>query len=269
MFRRLWIVAALLSAGLVSGQANAQPVAERWVELGCRTVGFFVDRDAIPVGVKNGLFRAIRLRVAGNAIYMMDLKVIYANGEPDDIPVRAEIPPGGQTRPIDLRGTDRFIQRIQMVYRSKPNFRGQAIVCAEGLAVVAMRPVPPPAPVPAPVQVAPPARVVPAPAWVELGCRSVGFNVDRDVIRVGRREGSFRAIRMRVRGNDIFMYDLKVVYGNGAPDDIPLRMDIRAGSNTRAIDLKGARRIIQRIEMVYRSRPDFRGQAEVCIDGLE
>ena len=268
-FRRLLIAAALLSAGLVSGSANAQPVAERWVELGCRTVGFAVDRDVIPVGVRNGLFRAVRLRVANNAIFMMDMKVIYANGAPDDIPVRAEIPAGGQTRVIDLRGTDRFIQRIQLVYRSRPNFRGQAIVCAEGLAVVAARPAPPPVQVVPPVTVAPPVRVVPTPAWVQLGCRRVGFNIDRDVINVGSREGAFRAIRLRTSGNDIFMNSLTIVYGNGAPDIIPVRMEIRAGSMSRPVDLKGDRRIIQRIEMVYRSRPNFRGQAEVCIDAHE
>ncbi len=249
-FCRLWVAAVLLSAGLASSEAMAQPVAQQWLRLGCQTVGFAVDRDVIRVGAQSGLFRAIRLRVANNGIYMLDLKVVYGNGTAEDIPVRVDIPAGGQTRVIDLRGQDRVIQRIEMIYRSKPNFRGQAIVCAEGLAVVAAGP-------------------GPGGAWVPLGCRSVGFNVDRDVIRVGGREGAFRAIRLRVGGNNIFMYDLKVVYGNGASDDIPVRTDIRAGTVSRAIDLKGGRRIIARIEMIYRSRPNFRGQAEVCVDAIE
>jgi hypothetical protein len=265
MFRRFWIAGALLSAGLVSGHANAQPVAERWVELGCRTVGFNVDRDVIRVGGQHGTFRAIRLRAANNAVYMLDLKVVYGNGAPDDIPVRAEIRAGGQTGALDLRGRDRVIERIEMIYRSRPNFRGQAVICAEGLAVVAAQTAPPPPP----VQIPPPVRVVPAPTWAQLGCRSVGFNVDHDVINVGGRQGAFRAIRLRTRGNDIFMSDLKIVYGNGASDNIPVHMEIRAGSMSAPIDLKGDRRVIQRIEMVYRSRPDFRGQAEVCIDAHE
>jgi hypothetical protein len=64
---------------------------------------------------------------------MLDLKVVYANGEPDDIPVRSLIRAGRETRSLDLRGRDRAIDRIDMVYRSRPNFRGQATVCAEGL----------------------------------------------------------------------------------------------------------------------------------------
>ena len=104
-----------------------------WVELGCRDVGFHVDRDMIHVGRREGRFSAIRLKVHGNRVYMYDLRVIYSNGEPDDLPVRAEIRPGGQTRPIELRGRARSIQRIQMVYQSEPNFRGRATVCVEAL----------------------------------------------------------------------------------------------------------------------------------------
>jgi hypothetical protein len=42
---------------------------------------------------------------------MDDLKVIYANGGPGDIPVRAEIRAGGQTRALDLRGDRRAISK--------------------------------------------------------------------------------------------------------------------------------------------------------------
>lgn len=103
--------------------------------------------------------------------------------------------------------------------------------------------------------------------WEQLGCQSVGFATDRDVIRVGRDEGRFSAIRLAVSGNKIYLNDLKVVYANGNPDDLQVRSEIRAGGQTRAIDLKGERRAIRQIEMVYRSQPNFRGQARVCAYG--
>lgn len=107
------------------------------------------------------------------------------------------------------------------------------------------------------------------PAWSELGCRKVSFiGKDRDVIKVGRKEGRFRAIRLKARGNDVEMLDLKVVYANGAPDDIPVRKHIRAGSQTGPLDLKGRDRAIDSVEMVYKSRPNFKGLATVCVDGL-
>jgi hypothetical protein len=105
--------------------------------------------------------------------------------------------------------------------------------------------------------------------WEQLGCQKVGFLVDRDVIRVGRRDGKFSAIRLEVSGNTVFMNDLKVVYGNGAPDDIPVRSEIRDGGQTRALDLKGrGERVIDRIEMTYRAKPNFKGSAKVCGMGL-
>jgi hypothetical protein len=93
-----------------------------------------------------------------------------------------------------------------------------------------------------------------------LGCQKVGFITDRDVIRVGRGEGRFKSIRLQVSGNKVYMDDLKVIYANGEPDDIPVRSEIRAGGQTRALDLRGERRAIKQIEMKYRSQPNFKGE---------
>ena len=75
-----------------------------------------------------------------------------------------------------------------------------------------------------------------ASAWENLGCQKVGFLVDRDVIKVGRQEGKFKAIRLKVDGNKVYMTDVKVIYANGAPDDIPVREEIeRADKPARLI----------------------------------
>ena len=87
-------------------------------------------------------------------------------------------------------------------------------------------------------------------------------------MRVGRREGRFKAIRLHVRGTDVEMLDLKVIYTNGQPDDIPVRHFIRAGDRTRPLDLKGRERSIDRVDMVYRSVPNSKVMATVCVEGL-
>ncbi|HEU0058892.1 MAG TPA: hypothetical protein VFR19_03360 [Hyphomicrobiaceae bacterium] len=123
---------AAITAGALICLALAPTAAQaRWERLGCQKVGFIADKDVIRVGRGEGRFKSIRLQVSGNKVYMDDLKVIYANGEPDDIPVRSEIRAGGQTRPLDLRGERRAIKEIEMKYRSQPNFKGQATVCVE------------------------------------------------------------------------------------------------------------------------------------------
>ena len=105
--------------------------------------------------------------------------------------------------------------------------------------------------------------------WVQLGCQQVSFRGrDRDTIRVGRRDGRFQAIRVAARGNDVEMRRLSVVYANGNPDDLDVQRVIRSGSKTEALDLKGRDRAIERIDMTYRQRDDFRGRATVCVEGL-
>ena len=139
-FKKLAVLAgALMCTGLAATDVLAQGRdndrrAGRWVELGCQQVSFIgKDRNSIRVGRREGRFKAIKLAARGNDVEMLDLKVVYANGEPDDIAVRSVIRAGRETRALDLRGRDRAIDRIDMVYRSRPNFRGQATVCAEGL----------------------------------------------------------------------------------------------------------------------------------------
>jgi hypothetical protein len=133
------MAAALICSGLLVADAQAQRRDRdgdrgRWVELGCKEVAFIgADRDTIRVGRREGRFKAIRLEARGNDVEMLDLKVIYASGEPDDIQVRSLIRQGTRTRPLDLRGRERAIRQIDMVYRKPLNFRGKAVVCAEGL----------------------------------------------------------------------------------------------------------------------------------------
>ena len=72
---------------------------------------------------------------------MLNLRVIYTNGEPDDLDVKHFIREGERTRPLDLKGWERSIDRIDMVYRTNLNpsrsspssASATANVCVEGL----------------------------------------------------------------------------------------------------------------------------------------
>jgi hypothetical protein len=77
------------------------------------------------------MYDRLYLRVTGNAINVVDLRVTYGNGQVDDIPVRALIAAGGNTRVIDLRGGDRFISTIRMTYTHPPG-GGAAVVQVYG-----------------------------------------------------------------------------------------------------------------------------------------
>jgi hypothetical protein len=233
----------------------------RWELLGQKSVGFGVDRDVVTVGAKDGRFTAIQLRVKGNDIELLDIDVIYGNGQRDDLQVRSIIRAGSATRAIDLKGQNRVIDRVVLKYRSRPNFRGQAVVEVWGLE--------PRLEGRGPGGHSPVFgfRGAPASKWEQLGAQSVDYQVDRDVIRVGRKDGRFKRILLRVEGNDIELVDIKVVYGNGQRDDLSGRRVIRAGGHTGVLDLKGDARVIDRVELVYRSNPNIRGRARVELWG--
>jgi Protein of unknown function (DUF2541) len=125
-----FVFTLLIGMGLLATASAA--VAAPVDALGCRKVGFGVDRDVIAIGRQSGRYAAIKLTVAQNAIEILDVGVVYGNGNPDQLAVRSLISPGGQTRWIDLNGNRRLIRQVSLVYRSIPNFKGQATVCAFG-----------------------------------------------------------------------------------------------------------------------------------------
>jgi hypothetical protein len=253
---------------LLISTGHAQ-INREWVLLGQQSVGFGVDRDVVNIGqsedwYRNRSFRALHFVAERNDVHMMSIRLVYLNGYAEEFRINRLIRQGREL-PIDLRGERSYLKQIEMVYRSRPNFRGEAVIRVFG--EPARRFGGPSGPPP------PPDRA----DWTELGCQQVNlFGTDRDTIRVGRRDGRFKAIRLYVRGADVEMLDLKVIYANGQPDDIAVKSLIRAGERTRPLDLQGWERAIDRVEMVYRTVINPAGiiaqqgirTATVCVEGL-
>jgi hypothetical protein len=242
-----------------------------WEFLGEQRVGFRADRDVIRINQSEEWYRTRRYRTLhfiadGNDVHMMSLRLVYLNGFAENFRIDRLIR-DGEDMPIDLRGERSFISQIEMVYRSRRDFGGHAVMKVYGEPSRRGPGGPPPI-----------AGGGGRGDWVELGCQEVSlFGKDRDTVRVGRREGRFRAIRLHVRGADVELLDLKVIYANGEPDNISVRNHIRAGERTRPLDLRGRERSIDRVEMAYRTAinpVDIIAKqrvrtATVCVEGLD
>jgi len=98
-----------------------------------------------------------------------------------------------------------------------------------------------------------------APRWVRLGTRQVSDRLDHDGIAL---PGSARydALKVRVRDRAVQFHDMKVHYANGTVEDVSLREVIRAGGESRVIDLRGETRDIRRIEFWYDAETLGRGR---------
>lgn len=107
-----------------------------------------------------------------------------------------------------------------------------------------------------------------AATWVRLGSRRVNGLIDRDRIVVGSGAGPFRRLRLRVRGNSLFILDVSVRYGNGANDDLRVRTLIPQGGYTRAIDLRGNNRYIRAVTFTYGKLPNGAGPTFIDLYGI-
>jgi hypothetical protein len=233
-----------------------------WELLGEKSVGFRVDRDVISLGQDEGWFRdrryrALHFSAQGNDIYMIGIRLVYLNGFGEDFRVDRLIRQG-EDLPMDLRGERSYLAQIEMTYRSRPDFRGQAVIKVYGEPARRRGPG------------LPDAEEV-GRGEVLLGEQRVGFRVDRDTININQsedwyRDRAFSALRFRADGNDVHMMVITLVYLNGHIEDLRVDRQIRAGSDLR-VDLRGDRSYLKQIDMTYRSRPNFEGQAVVRVYG--
>lgn len=257
-----FLAAALVLTGVpAEAQRRGGPAAANWVKLGEQRVGFGVDRDTIQVGRQEGRFRALKLVVRGADIFLNDMRVTYGNGQQEDLVVNAPIRAGSESRALDLAGDARFITRVDFVYRARPGFSGRATVELFGLADDRDGPGPG-------FSGPQPSRIyggeIPR-GWVLFGTQSVGFQTERDVIRLGRDVGRFQKIAFKVLRNDIYLREIVVRYSRGETQRLPINVEVQANGVTQPIDIRDGR--IDQIELVYQARPGFRGQAVVEVYG--
>ena len=227
------------------------------VLFGVQYVGFLIDRDVIRVGTEFGKFDKVRLRVLDNDIFINEMRVIYSNGEPDVLAVAANVPANTRTKWFTLKG-DRFIKEIQLVYKSRPGFRGQARVEAYGEYAEGWHGQ---GPASAGGTYTPSGEAFKHAAnrgWLYLGGQQPvffsvkkGLGYENDTISVARNWG-FNRFRLDVKKRAITLNKLTVVYADGTTDVIPVGARIDAGSSYGPVSLKP--KPVREILVSHRSR---------------
>jgi hypothetical protein len=106
-----------------------------------------------------------------------------------------------------------------------------------------------------------------AATWVHLGTRKVNGVLDVDSIGVGAGWGTFRKVRLKVRGNDLFLYRFVVRFENGGSQEMQVANFIPQGGYTRTLDLKGGERFIRRVNFFYGKIPNGQGSTWVDVYG--
>ena len=207
-----------------------------------------LQTGSIILRPEDRLIRTMRIEARGGTVDIQSVRLIYRSGESDRYRIRERLRPG-ETTGVIRKQKPGPLREVAIDYIPQ----GQVtLVLRAGAGPVE----PPPPPLPPPV------------AWSELGCKSVGFLIDRDVINVGS-ENFFRALRLRSTGLDIEMLELGVRFANGQRDRYSVNAIIRSGQRSSPIDLRGERRRIVAIELLYRSVGLSTQKTKLCVDGLQ
>lgn len=293
------IIIALLaiagSYGISAGQQPAVMVSDKagWHKIGETTVDFKRDRDEILV-MGADRFAAIKFKVSDAPIDLQDLEVYYESGDQQNIAVRTPIEAGMESRKIDLNGGERNLKKIVFLYKTLPNRmdekatvqiwgyktnaddksmgdadKNKAISDDEMRAknekynhndanhnhssTSAQKPKSESSSSPAIV-------LNDAKGWQKIGERTVDLKRDRDeLILVGANR--FAALKFKVTDAAIDLRDVEVYFDKGDKQDIMVRSPLRAGSESRSVDLKGGlERDIKKIVFVYKTLPNSKDE---------
>ena len=121
-----------VQAGQQVTRPNAGPPGS-WRLIGQTHANHTADHDVIVVKGPYDNFRKIKFKVTDAPLNMQYMLVTYDNGQPDRIDVRQNIPRGGESRAIDLRGVGtRSLRKIELWYDTKGLLNGKADVTVFG-----------------------------------------------------------------------------------------------------------------------------------------
>jgi len=134
------VLFALLLIGTLQ-YAQAQQVSQpkpgtkgSWRLLGTVIANHKADHDIIIVKGPYDYFRRLKFKVTNAPLNMQRMLVRYDDGgKPENIDVRYDIPKGGESRVIDLKGGKRRLKSVEFWYDTKGFLNGKATVTLMGI----------------------------------------------------------------------------------------------------------------------------------------
>lgn len=91
-----------------------------WDFLGDVHLNHLQDHDSIQVSGEHGPFRAIQLRVRGDAIFFQRIVAFYENGTSEELSLADLTSRAGTSHVIDLTGEPRTLKSVGLWYFKQP-----------------------------------------------------------------------------------------------------------------------------------------------------
>ena len=107
------------------------------------------------------------------------------------------------------------------------------------------------------------------PGWHKIGEVKADFKMENQSIAVLGND-RFKSILLKVTDAPINIENITVVFENGEAQDVNVKNELKAGSETRQIDLKGGSQEIKQVKFTYRTLPNQKeDKAHVELYGLK
>ena len=131
------LVVTLLVSSVSFSQKISRPGAGApgtWKLLGTVDAQHTADHDVIVVAGPHDYFRQLKFKVTNSPLNMQRMVVTYDDGGlPENINIRFNIPQGGESRVIDLKGGKRKLKAVHFWYDTKGFLKGRADVTLFGI----------------------------------------------------------------------------------------------------------------------------------------
>jgi len=107
------------------------------------------------------------------------------------------------------------------------------------------------------------------PGWHKIGETTASMKSEKDEIMVIGAD-KFKSIKLKVTDASVHIASLVVYYDGGDAENINIASDLKAGQESRVIDLKGGTREIKRVGFVYKSVPNSNNEkAHIELYGMK
>ncbi len=137
MVRMSMVVLSLFAIQiLAAGQTVSKPrkgPAGSWRVLGTTQASHSADHDRIDVVGPYDYFRKLKFKVTNSPLNLQKMVVRYEDGAPENIELRQDIPKGGESRVIDLKGGKRKLKSVEFWYDTKGILNGKATLTLFGM----------------------------------------------------------------------------------------------------------------------------------------
>jgi hypothetical protein len=108
------------------------------------------------------------------------------------------------------------------------------------------------------------------PGWHKIGETTAKFEAENESILVLGKD-KFKSIKIKVTDAPINIESVQVFYENGEVEEVSVKNELKAGAETRSIDLKGgATQELKKVVFVYKTLPNSKDEkAHVELYGLK